>query len=162
MTPGRTPPVEIRRATRDDRAAAVALWTALHHEHETLDARYVLADDAAARWATDYMDWVQSDADRIWLADAGGALVGLLTAHLYAPAPTFAPALMVWVDDLYVAPETRGRGVGRMLLDEARVWAHGVGATEIRAGVLATNPGGRAFWARDGASDVSTVGAIPL
>ncbi len=154
--------VEIRRATRDDRAAAVLLWTALHREHEALDARYVLADGAATRWATDVAEWVRSDADRVWLADADGHTVGLLTAHLYTPAPTFAPGLMVWVDDLYVAPSARGRGVGRLLLDEARIWAHGVGATEIRAGVLATNPGGRAFWAREGASDVSVVVSIPL
>ena len=127
-----------------------------------IDARYVLADDAPARWATDVADWVRSDADRVWLASVDGALVGLLTAHLYTPAPTFVPSLMVWVDDLFVAPEVRSRGIGRLLLDEARVWAHGVGATEIRAGVLATNPGGRAFWTREGASDVSTVVSIPL
>ena len=167
MTPVETAPaettsVEIRRATRDDRAEAVALWTALHHEHEALDARYVLADDAAARWATDFADWVRSDTDRVWLAVAGAAAVGLLTAHLTTPAPTFAPALMVWVDDLYVAPAARGRGTGRRLLDEARVWAHGLGATEIRAGVLAANPAGRGFWTREGASDVSVVVTIPL
>lgn len=155
-------PVEIRRATRADCDAAVALWTALHHEHEALDARYVLADGAASRWAADVAEWVRSDADRVWLADAGGTAVGLLTAHLFTPAPTFATALMVWVDDLFVAPETRGQGIGQALLDEARVWAHGVGATEIRAGVLAANPGGRAFWAREGATDVSVVVTVAL
>ena len=154
----------VRRAVLADRAAAVALWTALHREHEALDARYRLADDAADRWATDVADWTRSDGDRVWLAHdaADGPPVGLLTAHLATPPPTFAAALWVWVDDLYVAPAARGRGVASLLLDEARIWAHGHGATEVRAGVLASNPAGRAFWARQGAADVSAVVAIPL
>ena len=156
----------VRRAALSDHAAAVALWIALHREHEAQDARYRLADDAAERWATDFGDWARSDGDRVWLAETpaaeGGAPVGLLTAHLTTPPPTFAPVLMVWVDDLYVAPHARGRGVAGLLLDEARIWAHGHEAGEIRAGVLSANPAGRAFWARQGAADFSVVITIPL
>lgn len=152
----------VRRAKPSDRAAAVALWTRLHREHEAQDARYRLSDDAAQRWATDFGTWARSDADRVWLAEADGDTVGLLTAHLYAPAPTFQPAVMVYVDDLYVAPEARGRGVAGLLLDEARAWARANGATEIRAGVLAANPPGRAFWEGQGAVDFSVVVTIPL
>lgn len=156
----------IRRAVPSDRPAAVALWTALHREHEAQDARYRLADDAAARWVTDFGTWARSDADRIWLALDDGAPdeapVGLLTAHLYTPAPTFAPSLMVYVDDLYVAPRARGLGVAGGLLDEARAWAFASGATEVRAGVLASNPAARAFWAREGGVDFSVVVTVDL
>ena len=153
----------IRRATPPDRGAAVALWTALHREHEAQDPRYRLSDDAAARWATDFGTWARSDADRIWLADLDGeSPVALLSAHLYTPAPTFQPSVMVYVDDLYVAPSARGLGTAQALLDEARAWALANGATEIRAGVLATNPAGRAFWARAGAVDFSVVVTIPM
>ncbi len=155
-------PVTIRRATRADRDAAVALWAALHREHEALDDRYHLAGDAEERWATDFRTWAESDADRVWLADRAGSAVGLLTAHLYTPAPTFAEALMVYVDDLYVAPAARRRGAAGLLLDEARAWAYGAGATELRAGVLAGNAAARAFWARQGAADFSVVVAVPL
>ena len=158
--------MRVRRAVLSDRTAAVALWTALHREHEAQDARYRLAPDAADRWATDFGDWTRSDGDRVWLAETppeeGGAPVGLLTAHLYTPAPTFEPALMVWVDDLYVAPHARRRGAAGLLLDEARIWAHSHDAGEIRAGVLSANPAGRAFWARQGAADFSVVVTIPL
>ena len=155
-------PVTIRRAVRSDREAAVALWRALHREHEAQDARYRLSDDAAARWATDFGTWTRSDADRVWLAERAGAPVGLLTAHLYAPAPTFQPALMVYVDDLYVAPAARRAGAAALLLDEARAFALANGATEIRAGVLAQNPAGRAFWRRHGAADFSVVVTIQV
>ena len=155
----------IRRAVPSDRPAAVALWTALHREHEAQDARYRLAPDAAARWATDFRTWARSDADRIWLAlddQADEAPVGLLTAHLYTPAPTFAPSLMVYVDDLYVAPRARRRGVAGGLLGAARAWAVASEAAEIRAGVLASNPAARAFWARTGGVDFSVVVTVGL
>ena len=160
------PPVSIRRAVPSDRPAAVALWTALHREHEAQDARYRLADDAAARWATDFGTWARSDVDRIWLAFDGevgaAAPVGLLTAHLYTPAPTFAASRMVYVDDLYVAPRARRAGVAGGLLDEARAWGFANDATEVRAGVLASNPAARAFWAREGGVDFSVVVTVDL
>ena len=150
----------IRRARRADAPAALALWQALHAEHEAHDPRYRMSDDAAARWATDFRDWTQGAGHRIWLAEVASPVsataqrvVGLLTAHLYQPAPTFEPYTMVYVDDLYLAPAARGRGVATRMLDEVRAWAIESGATEIRAGVLAVNAAGRAFWARQGASD---------
>lgn len=162
--------VTVRPARPADRDAAVALYASLHREHEALDPRYRLADDALARWATDVRDWTRSRADAVWLAETsaghpgspGRAAVGLLTAHLFQPSPMFRAHTFVWVDDLYVAPPLRGRGVGRRLLDAARAWGRERGAVELRAGVLAANAGARRFWSREGAADVSVTVAAPL
>ena len=143
----------IRLARRSDAPEALALWQALHAEHEAQDDRYRLRADAPARWATDFRDWVSASGHRIWLVEDDGRPVGLLTAHLYEPAPTFEPYTMVYVDDLYLDPSVRGRGLAGRLLDEVRAWAAASGATEIRAGVLASNAAGHAFWARQGATD---------
>ena len=143
----------IRLARRSDAAAALALWQALHAEHEALDDRYRISADASARWATDFRDWAAGSGHRIWLVEDGARAVGLLTAHLYQPAPTFEPYTMVYVDDLYLDPSARGRGLATRLLDEVRAWAAVSGATEIRAGVLASNAAGHAFWTRQGAMD---------
>jgi GNAT superfamily N-acetyltransferase len=134
----------------------------LHAEHEARDPRYRLAPDAAQRWANDFRVWTQSEADRIWLATRGDDALGLLTAHLYEPTPTFAPMTMVYVDDLYVAVEARGVGLAHRLLAEARAWGAVHGARQIRAGVLAANALGRSFWAREGAADFSVTVTIEL
>lgn len=151
----------VRPAQPSDLPVALPLWLALHREHEARDPRYRLADDAAQRWGTDFRTWTRSRADRVWLALDGGP-VGLLTAHLYEPTPMFRPHGLVYVDDVYVAPEARGRGVGALLLDAARQWGEAEGATQLRAGVLAANAAGRAFWERQGAADYSVTVTMPL
>ncbi len=152
----------VRQARPSDVPVALELWRALHREHEARDPRYRLSDDAALRWQTSARDWTRSASDRIWLGFDGAAAVGLLTAHLYEPAPMYRPHTLVWVDELYVAPAARGRGLAGRLLDEARQWGATEGATELRAGVLAANAAGRAFWARQGATDYSVTVAAPL
>ena len=151
----------VRLARTSDLAVALPLWEALHREHEAQDPRYRLGEDATLRWSNDFRTWARSPSDRIWLALDPEA-VGLLTAHLYEPAPTFAPLSMVYVDDLYVAPEARGRGVATALLGAARAWGTEAGATQLRAGVLARNAAGRAFWAREGGEDFSVIVTLDL
>ncbi len=153
----------VRRVRAADVPAAQALWAALHREHERLDPRYRLSEDAAARWASDLRAWARSDADRVLVAEAeGGALIGLAVAHLAWPPPVYAPHLLVWVDDLYVEPAHRGSGAGRALLDALKAWGREAGATDLRAGVLATNPAGRAFWASAGGADYQVTVTLPL
>ncbi len=152
----------IRPARPSDLAPALALWTALHREHQALDPRYRLAGDAPQRWAADFRDWSRSRTSRIWLALDAGRPVGLATAHLVQTPPTFEPVVFAYVDDLYVVPESRDAGLGAALLAGVRQWATEAGAAEIRAGVLAANPAGRRFWAREGAEDLSVTVAMPL
>ena len=154
--------VAVREARPSDFAVALPLWQALHAEHEALDVRYRLADDAGARWSADFRVWTRSPTSRVWLAVRAAEPVGLLTAHLYEPAPTYRPQRLVHVDDPFVAPEGRGAGVGARLLDEARAWGVAEGATQLRAGVLAANAAGRAFWTTQGAEDYSVTVAIPI
>jgi GNAT superfamily N-acetyltransferase len=154
---------EVRRARAADLPAVQALQEGLRREHVPLDERYRLSDDVAARFAADLRVWVRSDADRIFVADAGAdGIVGIAIAHLAWPAPIYLQRLMVWVDDLYVVPAWRRRGVGQGLLDALREWGAAAGAEDLRAGVLAANELGRRFWAAAGGSDYSVTVALPL
>ncbi|MGB3542360.1 MAG: hypothetical protein WBA11_05475, partial [Rubrivirga sp.] len=81
--------ISVRLARSSDLPIALPLWQALHREHEALDARYRMSDDAASRWTTSFRDWTRSPASRIWLALEGGVGVGLVTAHLSEPAPMY-------------------------------------------------------------------------
>ena len=153
----------VRPAERADQDAALALWLALHREHEALDLRYRLAVDAADRWAHDFPEWLRSEHHGLWVAESeAGELVGLLTAHAGWPVPVYAPVSFVHVDDLFVHPSVRGQGLGAALLDAVRAWATQIGAEEVRAGVLAANVAGHDFWTEQGAQPFSSMVIIPL
>ena len=162
MSPAAPEAVLIRRARRADREGAVGLWRELQTDHAARDPRYRLSDDAEARWATDLRVWLRAHTSRVWVAEADDRLVGLCTAHLADPAPMYAGPSFVFVGDLVTAADWRGRGIGKRLLDAAREWARQVGAGELRAGVLATNPEGRRFWEREGAEDYTVTVVMPL
>jgi GNAT superfamily N-acetyltransferase len=49
-----------------------------------------------------------------------------------------------------LAPEARGRGLGRILLAEVEARARKTGAAGLYLAVLEANPKGRAFWEREG------------
>lgn len=149
-------PVTIRRAQRADADEAVALWAQLQAEHRALDARHRPSASAPDRWRNDFRVWVQSEEHRVFVAEAGGAVVGLATAHPFWPAPVYEQKLEIYVTELIVQDDHRGHGIGAQLLEAVRGWARRQGVTQIRAGVLSRNTRGRTFWAREGADDLFT------
>jgi ribosomal protein S18 acetylase RimI-like enzyme len=86
---------------------------------------------------------------RALLAETGGTVVG---AALYSPVfSTIRSGAGVYVSDLWVAPETRGSGLGRRLLkavaeDAATVWS----VKFLRLVVYNDNAEARAFYDRLG------------
>lgn len=74
-----------------------------------------------------------------------GALMGLAELSFGWPAPGDA-----YLGLQILAPEARGRGLGRALLAEVETRARAAGAPQLYLAVLEANPKGRAFWAREG------------
>ncbi len=154
--------VTIRAARAADRDAAVQLWAQLQAEHEGMDPRHRPSPSAEDRWRNDFRVWVGSDAARVFVAERGGVLIGLVTAHTFWPSPMVEQEMEVYLTELVVVPEHRSLGVGEHLVEAVREWARTLGARQIRAGVLSRNTRGRAFWARQGADDFFTTVTFPL
>ncbi len=62
----------------------------------------------------------------------------------------FVMAYEGWVDQLFVAPDLRGRGLGRLLLHDAEHRLRAAGVATGRIDVLAANRPARAFYAHHG------------
>ncbi len=148
--------VVIRRARSSEREAAVVLWAQLQDEHAAMDVRHRPSDSARDRWRNDFIVWSESEAHRVFVAEADGELVGLVTAHPFWPAPVYVQEMEVYVTELVVRPDYRGQQIGERLVDAVRAWARAQGVTRIRAGVLCRNERGCAFWRRQGADDFFT------
>ena len=61
---------------------------------------------------------------------------------------------------LAVAPEHRGQGVGRKILQQGLAGLRAIGISRATILVATDNPDGRAFWVRQGFEEIA--GAIPL
>lgn len=136
----------IRRAQREEAEALAALWQQFLAEQATLDARFRPADDALERWRNDIDERLRDEGYALFVAERDGALVGFASAQRWTPPLIYAASFDVHLDELFVVPEARGRGLGGHLVDAVAAWAGALGAECVRLGVLAANAAGRGFW----------------
>lgn len=122
-------PITIRRATIDDLPVAARLFDGYRQFYE---APPDLA--LAERFLRERLN--QGDA-AIFLAFDGETGVGFM--QLY-PSFSSLSARRIWIlNDLYVLPEARKKGVGRRLLDAARDHARATGAKRLVLSTAHTN-----------------------
>lgn len=117
-----TDPV-IRPIAARDHEAWRELFTAYGAFYETEFPPGVL--DGVWAWLMDADHEVSA-----WVAEADGVIAGF--AHLRRLSDTFTAGPAWSLDDLYVAPEFRGAGVGRALIAACAAAAHEAGGGTLR------------------------------
>jgi GNAT superfamily N-acetyltransferase len=65
-----------------------------------------------------------------WVADLDGRVIGLCTAQIVISTAEGGP--VAWLEDLVVAPDQRGRGIGGLLLDAVATWATRRGLSRVQ------------------------------
>lgn len=120
--------IRIRRAALADAAATADVFLASFHATYAFPLAH--SDDDVRRWIRETVVAEQET----WLAEEGEAIVGLLVV---------APG---WVEQLYVAPDRLGHGIGRALLDHAKRLA----TTGLLLYTFQENDRARRFYERNG------------
>ncbi|MCW2814519.1 MAG: hypothetical protein JWN84_1974 [Nocardioides sp.] len=122
--------VQLRPAVRDDAAALADVH--LRSRRAAPMPPSVHADHEALPWLAGRVG-----ADEIWVAEVEDRVVAYLRM-----TPT-------WLDDLYVAPEHAGQGIGSMLLDLAKAQR----PDGFSLWVFESNTPARAFYAAHGLTE---------
>ena len=145
----------IRPGRREDAAEAARLWMRSAEEHTDHDRVYETAPGAEKTMRRFLADVANSGYSFLFVAAAGDRTVGFISGELRQGSPTFLPRTWASVDDVFVEPAYRNRGMGRALLQSVRDWAHERGADGISLQVAAANARGRKFYEDLGFREIS-------
>jgi GNAT superfamily N-acetyltransferase len=145
----------IRPGRREDAAEAARLWMQSAEEHTSHDKVYETSPGAEKTMRRFLADVANNSYSFLFVAAAGGRTVGFVSGELRQGSPTFLPKTWASVDDVFVEPGYRNRGMGRALLQSVRAWADERGADGISLQVAAANSRGRKFYEDLGFRDVS-------
>lgn len=130
----------IRAATPADAGAIAEVWNPFIRDSlVTFNAQEKGADDVAGMIAAR-----QGAGHGFLVAEAAGAVQGFATYAQFRGGVGYARTLE---HTILLAPDARGRGLGRALMAALEDHAAAAGAHSIFAGVSAANPGGIAFHA---------------
>ena len=145
----------IRAGRKDDAAEAARLWMRSAEEHTAHDRIYETAPGAEKTMRRFLVDVANSGYSFLFVAAAGDRTVGFISGELRQGSPTFLPRTWASVDDVFVEPEYRNRGMGRALLQSVSDWAQERGADGISLQVAAANARGRKFYEDLGFREIS-------
>lgn len=124
---------------------------ALRDAPEAFSSR--LAD--ITRWPT--TRWLQLLRDsQAFVAVRDGADVGMARGSIDIDEPHVS-----WLESMWVAPEARRTGVGRLLVDAVVDWARAAGATSLRLDVADDNLRAVRFYERLGFEPTGITGTLP-
>ena len=143
----------IRPGRREDAAEAARLWMLSAEEHTAHDRVYKTSPDAEKTMRHFLADVANSGYSFLFVAVTEDRTV--ISGELRQGSPTFLPKQWASVDDVFVEPDHRNRGVGHALLKSVRAWAQERDADGISLQVAAANTRGRRFYEELGFREVS-------
>lgn len=139
--------VTVRPARPEDAAEIAAIWNPII---DGTAATFTTARKTEAGLIAD----IAHRGAAFQVAEAGGHLLGFATYFQFRGGPGYAYTME---HSIQLAPEARGRGVGRALMTTLEEVARREGVHSLWAGVSGENPEGRAFHLRLGFEEVATL-----
>jgi GNAT superfamily N-acetyltransferase len=136
------PVAKVREAVPGEVERVLGMYEWLFAAPGSVPARW---DPERARAAI--ADAIADQSAAVLVAEHRGELLGLCAAYLDLNSVRFGPRC--WVEDLAVSPEHRSRGVGKALLDAAKVWARERGATHLELDSADTRADAHRFYERE-------------
>ena len=145
----------IRAGRREDAADAARLWMQSAEEHTVHDRVYETSPDAEKTMRRFLADVANSSYSFLFVAVTEEQTVGFISGELRQGSPTFLPKTWASVDDVFVEPGHRNRGMGHALLQSVKAWAQERDADGISLQVAAANARGRKFYDDLGFREIS-------
>lgn len=151
-------PVVVRRLRADEALSYREIrLAALADTPEAFSSTH--ADESArpmASWLDRAATGATSDVSAIFVAEESDNWIGLVGGHREEPDSTSVQLVSMWV-----APEARGRGLGRALTEAVLGWAGDIGVHEVQLWVMTGNDPALALYESVGFETDGTYQALP-
>jgi GNAT superfamily N-acetyltransferase len=134
--------VQIRPARHDEIDQLIAAYEWLFAPP---GSRPPMWDEPAARSRLAAV--IDSDRAEVLVADVDDRVAGFVTVYDDMDSVRFGRR--AWVEDLAVDPDSRSQGLGKALLDEAKDWARGKGASHLELDSSEARPDAHRFYDRE-------------
>jgi GNAT superfamily N-acetyltransferase len=138
--------IAVRRGTRADLDALVALWLALTRYHVHFESLFMLRPGAEAEVRRLIEAQLRDPETLVLLHAPASGPDGLCLVRVDRAPPIHPEVVRAEITDLYVADASRRRGVGRALAEAALGWVGARGIARVEVRVAARNRDGHAFW----------------
>lgn len=122
------------------------LWRPFAEAQEARNERWELADDAEEAMVSNFQNGVRQDDVFVYLAEIDDEVIGYLLFEVRDTPPIFTRERDCALDQLYVEPEHRGKGIAQKLLDRAVRIGKERGAETIVLTIDAANEGAIEFF----------------
>lgn len=156
----------IRPGRREDATNVARLWVQSAEEHASYDSVYTVSTEAEKTMRRFLADLTSSSHTFLFVAVSSDSpeaeTIGFVSGELREGSPTFSPKTWASVDDVYVVPEYRSRGIGKILVERVKDWSKEKGASGVSLQVAAANERGRDFYRNLGFREVSVYEVLEL
>ena len=140
----------IAAVTLDQLPAVLPLWRESMTHHAGLVPFFQPAPDGKAAWERHVAVAVAKGEGLLLAARVADKPVGLIFGQIQSLAPIFEAGKLGYISDLYVQPEYRRHGLGRLLFLALRDWLTDQGATALDLQAYTANAEAMAFWRKMG------------
>jgi len=141
--------VHIRPATTRDRPHLVRLCTGLFREDGGVHDPSTVVDWPVVHGEAYFRDLAIGSHGTCWVAEDAGGVCGYLVGRMRPPSDT-RNARVAELEEMYVAPSSRGAGIGARLVDAFFAWALANGADRAAVTAFARNERALDFYHRRG------------
>jgi ribosomal protein S18 acetylase RimI-like enzyme len=152
-------PPTIRPATADDLDTVVLMWRAFMKDQHRFARRWRLTKDNAA-FARDHFAELLPHG-QVFVADDSGELVGFSVVVVDLP-PMDTYYASASISDVYVAPASRGQGLGRALVQAAIAKIRDAGLHGVSLNVASGNEAARRLYRSLGFRPMQETLILPL
>ena len=155
--------ITIHRMLATDVEAVTNLWLALIGEHAACDRRYFTTYSSNYKRKIHFLEATLRDPlEQVWLARVDGEVVAYCSVYVSYVTGMYNAQIEATLGDIYVAPEHRAEGIGKLLLSQAKHWAQIMEANTLRLNVHSANSHAISYYLKHGFEEKFKVMTIAL